>query len=67
MDIPWVVVPLFVVAVCLLALLLAANWSIYGSFSGSITSAHPPAPSELFSVLAMQMTDIKGVFPYAPI
>jgi len=64
--------PIRFVALCILAalflvLLLVGNYEIYGAITGSVTTARPPSPFEALSVVAMQATDIKGIFPYAPI
>ncbi|MEW5424687.1 hypothetical protein [Amorphus sp. 3PC139-8] len=50
-----------------LLLLISLNFLIYGTITGSVNTARPPAPWDTLSVLAMQTLSIKGFLPYAPI
>ncbi|SAL14056.1 hypothetical protein AWB69_00572 [Caballeronia udeis] len=59
---------LAVLAVGAAALLVVLNIEIYGAITGPVNSARPPLPTEWFSVIAMQLFNVRhGLFAYAPI
>ncbi|PSO16865.1 hypothetical protein [Bradyrhizobium sp. MOS002] len=64
---PRTIMTLFAVAASFAFILAALNFHIYGSIKGSVTSAHPPYPRELYEVLGTNFVTIKGLLPYAPI
>ena len=57
-----------ILAAAALGLLIASNLSIYGAITGPVNTARPPAPSEWFSVVTMQLFNVRhGLLAYAPI
>jgi len=59
---------LVTLAVGAAVLLVVLNVEIYGSITGPVNTARPPLPSEWFSVIAMQLFNVRhGLFAFAPI
>lgn len=47
---------------------ILANLAVYGAITGPVNSARPPLPGEWFSVISMQLFNVRhGFFAYAPI
>lgn len=59
---------LAVVAFGALVAFMGLNIAVYGAITGPVNSARPPMPSEWFSVLSMQLFNIRhGLIVYAPV
>ncbi|GAC1333827.1 MAG: hypothetical protein NVSMB28_30850 [Collimonas sp.] len=61
-------VGMLALAVAALALLVSLNVYIYGAIAGPVNTARPPTPAEWFSVLSMQLFNVRhGLAAYAPV
>ena len=62
------VVGLIALAIFAAGLLVVLNVLIYGAIAGPVNTARPPLPSEWFSVIAMQLFNVRhGLLAFAPV